>query len=141
MNKKLELPDARFLLTAVTTWLAASLLCVLLCVLLCALVVQLSDAAAGTVGYISSALSFGTAVAAGGRAAHVRGRGAVYTGLASGVVIITLALTLGFIIAGQEISADGVLSVVTFTLSGALVGSVFFAGRGQNEKKARFLKR
>ena len=137
MNKKLELPDARFLLTAVTTWLAASLLCVLLC----ALIVQLSDAAAGTVGYISSALSFGTAVAAGGRAAHVRGRGAVYTGLASGVVIITLALTLGFIIAGQEISADGVLSVVTFTLSGALVGSVFFAGRGKKEKKARFLKR
>lgn len=137
MNKKLELPDARFLLTAVVTWLAASLLCVLLC----ALIVQLSDAAAGTVGYISSALSFITAAAAGARAAGVRGRGAVYTGLVSGVVIITLALTLGFIIAGQEIAADGVLSVVTFTLSGTLVGSVFFAGRGKGTKKARVMKR
>ena len=137
MNKKLELPDARFLLTAVTTWFAASLLCVLLC----ALIVQLSNAAAGTVGYISSALSFATAAAAGARAARVRGRGAVYTGLTSGVVIITLALTFGFIIAGQEIAADGVLSVVTFTLSGALVGSVFFAGRGKGTTKARVMKR
>ena len=137
MNKKLELPDARFLLTAVTTGFAASLLCVLLC----ALIVQLSNAAAGTVGYISSALSFATAAAAGARAARVRGRGAVYTGLTSGVVIITLALTLGFIIAGQEIAADGVLSVVTFTLSGALVGSVFLAGRGKGTKKARVMKR
>lgn len=137
MNKKLELPDARFLLTAVVTWLTASLLCVLLC----ALIVQLSNAAAGTVGYISSALSFATAAAAGARAARVRGRGTVYTGLTSGVVIITLALTLGFIIAGQEIAADGVLSVVTFTLSGTLVGSVFFAGRGKGTKKARVMKR
>ena len=125
MNRTVDLPEARFVLTALLTWLAAALICALAG----AFAISAAEVSARTVGYISSALSFAAALAAGARAMRERRKNAAITGIISGVAITTLALTLGFITAGEKISADGVLSVVTFTLSGALSGSVFLGMR------------
>ena len=127
-----DLPDARYILAAVAAWGATAMLLTLLA----ALAVTIFAVPAGAVGYISSAASFTAALIAGSRAMRKRKSGAVYTGLVAGVVITTLALTLGFIVAGSDIAADGVLSVVTFTLAGCLVGSVFFAG-GRSKPTSR----
>ena len=137
LNKTFELPDARFILHAAAAWAAAALILALLA----ALAVSQLSIPAGTIGYISSAMSFIAALIAGSRAARERKTGAVYTGLVAGVVITTLALTLGFIVAGDSIAADGVLSVVTFTLAGCLVGSVFFAGGRRKSAKSRAVRR
>ncbi len=130
MNKHIETPDARFVVSAIAAWLISATVLVLLA----SVAVSLLNAEAEAIGYISSALSFLTAVFAGARAMHIRKRGAIFTGLVAGVTITTLALTLGFIISGNDIELDGVLSVVTFTLAGGLTGSVFFPGTGKKGK-------
>ena len=138
MNKTFELPDARFILHAAAAWAAAAVVLALLA----AFAVSQFSIPAGTIGYISSAMSFIAALIAGSRAARAKEKtGAVYTGLVAGVVITTLALTLGFIVAGDSIAADGVLSVVTFTLAGCLAGSVFFAGGRRKSAKSRAVRR
>ncbi len=133
MNKTFELPEARVILHAAAAWAAAAVVLALLAALAAA---QLF-VPEGAMGYISSAMSFIAALVAGSRAARGRKTGAVYAGLVAGVVITTLALTLGFIVAGDGIAADGVLSVVTFTLAGCVAGSVFFAGGSKKTARSR----
>lgn len=137
MNRTFELPDARYIAAATAAWgvTAAAL------ALLAALAVTLFSVPAGAIGYISSAMSFTAALVGGSRAMRERKTGAVYTGLVAGVVITTVALTLGFIVAGSGIAADGVLSVVTFTLAGCLAGSVLFAGKRRKTAKSRPTRR
>ena len=85
--------------------------------------------------YTSSVLSFLTALLAGAKAMRIRKRNALGTALVSGVCIIIVALTLGFIIAGNKLDAAGILSVVTFSLSGELMGAVFFPGQKKQRRK------
>lgn len=137
MSKHFDAPELRFVLTAVAGWFISALILSLI-VSLC---LSLMTVGEGAVGCIISALSFVSAVYAGAAAMHRRRRGALLTGLVTGLVITTLALTLGFIIAGSEMEADGILSVVTFTLSGCLVGSVFFSGTGKRGRSSSAKRR
>ena len=132
MNKTFELPEARVILHAAAAWAAAAVVLALLAALAAA---QLS-VPEGAMGYISSAMSFIAALVAGSRTARGRKTGAVYAGLVAGVVI-----TLGFIVAGDGIAEDGVLSVVTFTLAGCVAGSVFFAGGRKRPARSKQLRR
>ena len=137
MNRSFDLPDVQCIATAVAAWgISAALL-----TLLAALAAALFSVPAAAIGYISSALSFAAALAAGRCAMRGRKTGALYTGLVAGVVITTIVLNMGFIIAGSGIAADGVLSVATFTLAGCLAGSVFFVGGHGKQKRNRMTQR
>lgn len=126
-----DLGEISFLIRAVLRWFEAALL--LLAVV--SLVLAVSGVSSEAFGYVSSALSFAAAVFAGSAAAHIRGKGGIFTGLVVGAAITTLLLTIGFIIAGDKLGSDGVLSVATFTLSGCAVGSVFFMSKKRKPNK------
>lgn len=131
MLKNMKEVNVRFLITALTAWLIASVLLLILA----SACVSLSGMGEEGLGYVNSALSFLAALAAGAAAIRARKKRAVYTGLVSGVTITIIALTLGYIISGRDIAPDGVLSVATFTLSGALLGSVLFSGGAEKSAK------
>lgn len=133
MSKHIGISELRFLASAAAGWIISALILSLLTGL-CLSMLKVEEAA---MGYIISALSFSSAVYAGAAAMRARKRGALYTGLLSGLVITVFSLTIGFVIAGNEILSDGVLSVVTFTISGALVGSVFFSGVWRAKKPVK----
>lgn len=129
--------DMRFLLRAVLAWLlsAAALL------LLASLIVSKSSLGEGVMGYVSSAISFLAACFAGSAAARRGSRGGLYVGLVSAAALTVALLTVGFIIEGTGIQASAVLSVVSFTFSGCLVGSVFLRGRRTKSRKTGFSPR
>lgn len=132
MNKGLAFPDVRSVLTGCSAWCV----CALCLTLAAAGVMTLADIPASAVGYICSALSFASAFFAGVCAMRVRERGALTLGLAVGTAATIIALTLGFIISESGLDADGVLSVVTFTLSGALVGALL-CPKGKKRRKGK----
>lgn len=123
--------DIRFLPDAILMWFISALILLPIA----ALTAQLTQCSEAGLAYISSAASFLTALAAGAKAIRTRKKSAVLTAIISALSIIIIALTLGFVIAGDKLQADGILSLVTFTFSGALVGSVFFAGNKSNVKR------
>lgn len=122
--------DPRFLLKAAVAWAVAALVLLLAASLL----VSKSGMGEGSVGYVSSAISFLSALAAGAAAAQGR-HGGFAAGLMAAAALTLVLLTVGFIIEGPAIEASGILSVVTFSFSGALAGSVFLSGRGRTKKK------
>ena len=126
-------PDAGFLLTGVLVWLLSTLLLLTIA----AAAVYALETEEASLGYIISAISFLSAAAAGFSAAKKRGKAAIYAGLLVGTAVICLALTLGFLIAGNRITADSVLSLVTFTMAGSLAGCVLPNGK-ENRKKKKF---
>lgn len=132
MNKGLTMPDVRSVLTGCAAWG----LCSLMLSLSAALLMTLVDIPAGAVGYICSSLSFASALFAGMRAMRGKERGALVLGLAVGTAVTIIALTLGFLISENALDADGVLSVVTFTLSGALAGALL-SPKGKKRRKRK----
>ena len=132
-SNRMEKWDMRFLIHALTAWGLSAIVGLLVASLL----VQRAGIGMGGVGYVSSAVSFITALFAGAAAIHSRKQGGLYVGLLTAAAITTILLTIGFLIDGSELESSGVLSVVTFTFSGCLVGSVFL-GRKTSHKKTRF---
>lgn len=126
--------EARLILSALLAWTVSAL--TLLCV--AAFVLTKISAGEGAMGYISSALSFMTAVCAGA----VVGRGSfgsvIYPALLTAAVLTTALLTIGFIVEGAAIEAAGVLSVVSFTFTGCAFGATLFGG---NKKRKKFKQR
>lgn len=88
--------------------------------------------------YTSSALSFIAAFAAGAAAKRKRKSGALLPALVSAVAIIILALTVAFLISEGKFEPDGVLSLVSFTLSGSLAGAVFLPGGKSSSASRKF---
>lgn len=129
--------EISFLIRAAIRWIEASLICLAAV----SLILTVSGVSSAAFGYISSALSFTAAVFAGAAAAHIRGKGGIFTGLVTGAAITTLLLTVGFIIAGDKLGSDGVMSVAAFTLSGCTAGSVFFGKSGKKRNKKAISKR
>ena len=118
-------PGLRMLGTALLRWgLAASALLVL-----ASLVLAGSGTGSELLGYVSSAISFLAAVCAG--TAVERNEKGVFPKavLTAGALIVAL-LTVGVLIGRSGVDASGVLSVVTFTISGVLLGAAL-AGAGR----------
>ena len=126
--------DLRFLLKSFIAWAVSALILLLIA----SFIVSKTSMGRGAIGYVSSIVSFLAALSAGAFAAKEKKVGGFYTGLMTAAVISTLLLTVGFIIEGAEIESSGVLSVVTFTFSGCLVGSVFFGTQKNRARKTRF---
>ena len=115
-----EFPDSGFLLKAVAAWLLSAL--ILLPV--AAVILNMFGASERAMSITGSSISFLTAACAGTAAAKKRRQGNVYTALLSGAVLVTALLTVGYLIAGEKIDPSAVLSLVSFTFAGCLVGAV-----------------
>ena len=106
------------LLRGTAVWFAA----LLLLTAAFAVIVGRTDIREQTVVYISSAVTFISAAAAG---AVLRGRKEkMVCCLILSIFLIILALSLGFLLDSSRLESGGVLSVVSFSLCGALCGYV-----------------
>lgn len=130
-EKRTDTADISFVIKAVIYWLLTAIPALLLA----SAALSLTNADGAKFAYASAAVSFIAAAAAGAEAAWTRGKGPLATGLLIGVVITTLLLMTGFIIAGSELAPDGILSVAAFTVSGAAAGSVLLRNVGRKRKK------
>ena len=74
-------------------------------------------------GYVSSSISFLAALAAGTAVEHGE-KGALPRSLLVAGALIVALLTAGVLIGRAGVDASGVLSVVTFTISGAMIGAL-----------------
>lgn len=135
-NVKTGAGEARLILSALLAWAVSAL--ALLCV--ASLALTKLSAGEGTMGYISSALSFLTAVCAGAVIGRRGSGGVIYPALLTAAVLTTALLTIGFIVEGAAIEAAGVLSVVSFTFTGCAFGAVLFGGKKRKSYKQRYRK-
>lgn len=133
---KLEAWEPRTILSALASWAVSAL--VLLCIA-CFILTKISLGEAA-MGYVSSALSFLSAVCAGAALGRARSGGVIYPALLTAAVLVTALLTIGFIVEGSDLQASGVLSVVSFTFTGCLFGSVLFSGKKSKSNKKRYRK-
>lgn len=131
-TNSLQKMDMRFLLYGGIAWGISAVVLLPLASFIC----LKAGVGEGSMGYISSALSFVIAAIAGAAAARKSGAG-IFAGALTAVVIIILLLTAGFIIKGAELSSGGVLSVVSFTLAGCVFGAFFLSGGKDKSRKSR----
>lgn len=136
-EKKVDAADVSFVIRAVIYWILTALPTLLLASLLLAL-----TKADGTMfAYASASVSFIAAAAAGTEAARTRRKKALATGILTGVVITTALLMTGFVITGNELAPDGVLSVSAFSIAGATAGSLLQKNVTRRIKKRPGVKR
>ena len=126
-----EYPDSAFLLKAAAAWL----ICSLILLPTAALVLNACGATERALSMTSSAISFLAAVGAGLAAAKKRRAKTVYTALLSAAVLTTALLTLGFLIAGEKLDPSAVLSLVSFSFAGCLVGAVLLGRPPKRDRK------
>lgn len=129
-------PDLLFLLKAGAVWLTAAAILLLLS----AGIISAMNLSSSSVVYFSAGVSFLSAFAAS-FAASAGKSGKLKYGLLTGLVLTVLLIMLGFIVEGRELSADGVLSVVSFTMTGALAGGIFAPARRSGRAKRVFRPR
>jgi putative membrane protein (TIGR04086 family) len=126
-----KLPDARFLLRAVTAWMISA--CVL--VFLAAMAANAFRLGERGLAYLSSAVSFLTAAAAGIFSDRARNASRLAVSLISATTLVIILLTVGYLVRGEEMNSSAVLSIVSFTYAGVLAG-VFLqpSGKGNGRK-------
>ena len=118
------------MISALLTWmLSAFLLC-----LLCSALLNWGAIPARALGYCSSAISFLAAAAAG--AAVARRGGNILNCLITALALLILLLTLGYLISSKALSASGILSASSFTLSGCVLGFVL-SGKGESGARGK----
>ena len=122
-----------FLAKAAAVWLIAAMILLLLS----AGIISGMNLSSSSVAYFSAGVSFLSAFAASFAAAAGKS-GRLKYGLLTGLVLTVLLIMLGFIVEGRDLSADGVLSVVSFTLTGALAGGIFAPASRSGKAKRSF---
>ena len=125
--------DLSFLARAFAAWsvCAAALL-------LCGAVLYASDGAGlSSLGYASSLISFLAAVGAGAAAASAGKERRLLRGLLSAACLSAVLMLTGFLIKGK-LDGSAVLSVLSFTLTGCVLGSMLPM---RKRKRAHFRKR
>ena len=132
-NHTKQLPDLHRLLRV---WLASAL------VLLTVSSLSLSKSQAGSdvLGYVSSAVSFLSAVCAGLALGRGSGSGAVSQGLLLALLLSIILLTIGFFASQKELSPSGILSAVSFTAAGSVLGQ-FLSGGNKRSRSGGFRAR
>lgn len=130
-NVKGEYFDSAFLFSALIIWI----LCASVSILIASIILNEAGLGEKSIGYISSAISFVSAAAAGWAAAKKRKKGSLYTAGITGAVLVTALLTIGFLVNGTEIEPSAVMSVVSFTFAGCMVGSVLLYQPVKSKKK------
>ena len=122
--------DLSFLPRAAAAWAVCAA-----ALLLCGAVLYASDTASlSSLGYASSLISFLAAVGAGVASATAQKEGRIPKGLLSALCLCVLLLLTGFLIKGR-LEKSAVLSVLSFTLTGCLLGSLLPIGK---KKRTRY---
>ena len=124
--------DARLPLRFLLSWLFAALPLLLLC----ALLLSRFAVSSRSLAYCSAAIGFAAAAAAGASCAASFSGSRALAGLLAGAALTVLLLAVGLLVRRAPLPRDGLLSLVSFTLSGALFGSVFFGGKRKRGKGA-----
>lgn len=129
-----EYYDSVFLLSAMVSWL----LCAVLLLTLSSVILNELGCNEQALGYVSSSISFISAACAGAAASRKRKRGIIYTSLLTATVIVISVLTLGFLIDGPAIEPSAIMSIISFTYTGCLLG-VYISkpSKTKNHFKAR----
>ena len=99
-----------------------------------------TETGSAALGYISSGISFLCAAAAGFSLVDGKGNAGLGQSLVLALALLLLLLTIGFLVGDKHLEASGVLSVVTFTVSGVLFGAVILGKcrRGQRKHRKNF---
>ena len=126
-----HLPDARFLLRAVSAWM----ICACVLVFLAAMAANAFRLGERGLGYLSSAVSFLAAAAAGIFSDRARNTSRFAVSLISATTLVIILLTVGYLVRGEEMNSSAVLSIVSFTYAGVPAG-VFLqpSGKGNGRK-------
>lgn len=133
-----NLGSVRALLRAVLVWGA----CAFLLLALASLILTKASAGSEILGYCSSAISFICAAAAGFSASQQRRDMPLWQGALIAIILVILLLTLGFLVRGKNLNPSGIMSVVSFTFAGTLLGALAARkGRGKKRKRGRGLRR
>ena len=131
-----KLPGPGRLLRAALAWtISAAVLVLFGAGLLCLL-----HAGEESLAYVSAAVSFLAAFAAG-HAAAKGGGSRLFSGLVCGFALCILLLTLGFLIKGDALDAPAVLSVTSFTVAGALSGAFLCRSGKKKRRRTAFAQR
>ena len=130
---KKEYYDSSFLISAVVAWLITAFILLIICTVL------LSELGCSeqSLGYTSSIISFLSALAAGITASKKRKSGTIYTALLTASVLIIALLTLGFMIDGSALQPSAIMSIISFTFSGCLVGIILVLVPIKKKKRYR----
>ena len=120
------------ILRGLLVWIAAA--CLLL--FLSAAIICAGDLKASGFSYFSAAAGFISAVCAA-YSGYTSGDKPIRSGFLFGLILCVLLLTTGFLIAGERISASGILSVAGTTIIGSLLGTILAAKHKklQNRRK------
>ena len=131
-NRALKNGFGQTLLQGLLAWIAATTVLLIIASLL----IAKEKIPYPAVGYLCSLLSFLAAVFAG---AHVEraGRGGLLSATILAGFLVIVLLTFGYMVGGKEMAPSGIISVVSFTISGCLLGSVLLGrGKGKGKKSA-----
>ena len=118
-----EYYDSAFLLSACFVWMisATSML------LVASVLLSEFGCTEKSLGYVSSLITFLSAMLAGISAGRKRKLSTLYTSLLTASVLTTALLTIGFMINGRLLVPSSVMSLISFTFTGCMVGVVFFS--------------
>ena len=129
---ELDNPGKLGLLFLKRVWLAWLITCVVLLAVF-SFVLSRKEVPERALGWLSSVLSFLAACSAGRQVARMKLNPFV-GGLLCALTLVGPLLLCGLLIDQKSLSSDSVLSLVSLSFSGALVGSVFL-GKNENKRK------
>lgn len=113
-------PSLRMLARALFAYLLASFVLLVLASFL----LSRSGAGSNILGYVSSAISFLAAFLSTRVLLRSQKALSLYTAALFGVLLVILLLTLGFLAGERSLDPSGVLSVISFTFAGVLLGAL-----------------
>ncbi len=104
--------------------LCAYVFSALLLLVLAAFILSRSDVGSHVLGYVSSGISFLAAFLSTHLLLRYQKSNSLLSPILFGVLLVILLLTIGFLAGEHSLEPSGVLSVVSFTFAGALLGGL-----------------
>lgn len=129
--------ELKFILRGFIVWALSAIILLLVA----AIIISKSSVSSGSIGYISSAMSFAAAFLAGILSSKGSKSGLIVKGLILSTALTIVLLTLGYLIGGDGMKSSGILSVVSFTFSGCLLGSVMSSFGKSNSSGKKFSRK
>ena len=127
------IPDGRCLLRAAVGWVV----CSLVLLTLTTFIANTAGMGEGSLGYISSAISFLAAAAAGFVSVHGKQTGRFGTAMITATALVILLLSTGFLIKGEDMDPSSIISLVSFTYAGVLLGTVIKPAKSSSKQRFR----
>lgn len=110
----------RFLIRALCVWFLSAFLLLSLS----SFFLMKSDIGSHVLGYVSSGISFLAAFLSSRFLSRVQKETALLSSLLFGLILVIILLTLGFLVGERSPDPSGVLSVVSFSFAGVLLGNL-----------------